>query len=203
MARTTPHGNSSDFEFRARDLEMARKMSLAQKGDAGAYRSLLEELRLILQKYHENLARRFGLVNELRTDDLVQDTLLAIHHKRHTYQSDQPFGPWFFAIARYKFIDLARKSRREVFVDDPNELDTMSENLEFGLSDNPSADSMDLERVLASLPKRQRNILTLVKLEGLSIKEVAASFKMSESAVKVTVHRAMKTLQDQVQGGAD
>src|ERR1700744_3345287 len=79
-----------------------RMMAAAQVGDANAYRTLLAELALWLPRYY---ARRLP---PAMTEDAVQDVLLAIHEKRHTYDPARPFGPWLAAIARYKWIDRLR-----------------------------------------------------------------------------------------------
>jgi RNA polymerase sigma-70 factor (ECF subfamily) len=156
-------------------------------GDALAYRQCLEKLGAHLRAF---LGRRlFGWPDDV--EDLVQECLLAMHNQRHTYQSDQPLTAWVHAIARYKLIDLLRaKGVREALhqpIDD--ELAVFAES-----ATEASDARRDLSGLLASLPDRHRLPIVHVKLEGLSIAEAARATGMSESAVKVGIHRGLKAL---------
>ena len=128
----------------------------------------------------------------------MQETLLAVHQKRHTYRPGEPLTAWVHAIARYKLVDLLRaRSIREV-LNDPldDELDV------FASSDTEAAEARrDLGKLLAGLPERQRLPIVHVKLEGLSVVEVAQLTGMSESAVKIGVHRGLKALAAKIKGG--
>src|ERR1700761_9558585 len=84
-----------------------RMMAAAQAGDADAYKTLLAELVLWLRRYY---ARRLP---PAMIEDAVQDVLLAVHEKRHTYDPSRPFGPWLAAIARYKWIDRLRSLKAD------------------------------------------------------------------------------------------
>ena len=114
-----------------------------------------------------------------------------MHNKRHTYQLDQPLTAWVHAIARYKLIDLLRsKSVREALhVPLDDDLSVFAES-----STDASDARRDLVGLLHSLPDRQRLPIEQVKLQGLSVTETAALLGMSESAVKVGIHRGLKTL---------
>ena len=152
-----------------------------------AYRAFLQRLSRHLRAF---LAKRlFGWPDDV--EDLVQECLLAMHNQRHTYQSDQPLTAWVQAIARYKMIDLLRsKSSREGLhepLDDAAEL--------FAHDDASAGEARrDLETLLSSLPERQREAIIRTKLEGLSVAETASLTGMSESAVKVGIHRGLKAL---------
>lgn len=156
-------------------------------GDAQAYREFLEQAARHLRAF---LARRlFGWPDDV--EDLVQECLLAMHNQRHTYQSEQPLTAWVFAIARYKLIDLLRaKSAREALhepLEDEMEL--------FAESVDAARDARhDLETMLEALPDKQRLPIRHVKLEGLSVVETARLTGLSESAVKVGIHRGLKAL---------
>jgi RNA polymerase sigma-70 factor (ECF subfamily) len=124
-------------------------------------------------------------------EDLVQETLLAVHNQRHTFDAAQPLTPWLHAIARYKLVDcLRRRSRRD--------LPTEPLDDEHGVLSSADADAAearrDLARLLDALPERQRLPIVHVKLTGLSVVETARLTGMSESAVKVAVHRGLKAL---------
>ena len=162
-------------------------------GDPVAYRRFLGALSAHLRAY---LGKHlFGWPDEV--EDLVQECLLAMHNQRHTYQRTQPLTAWVHAIARYKMIDLLRaKAGREALhdpLDDAQEL--------FSHSDTESRDALrDLDGLLATLPERQRLPIVHVKLEGLSVAETAQRTGMSESAVKVGIHRGLKALAARIKG---
>lgn len=180
---------SSDVEAQLHRLFMA---GLA--GDAVAYRDFLARTSGHLRAF---VARRlFGWPDEV--EDLVQECLLAMHNQRHTYQSDQPLTAWVHAIARYKLIDVLRaKSRREALHDPLDD-----ELAVFAESATEASDARrDLDGLLQSLPERQRLPIRHVKLEGLSVAEAARLTGMSESAVKVGIHRGLKALAARMKTG--
>jgi RNA polymerase sigma-70 factor (ECF subfamily) len=120
----------------------------------------------------------------------VQEALLAIHTRRHTYDRSQPFTPWVYAIARYKYLDYLRRTKvltSDVPLDLAEEI-TVHDDSAYVES------SLDLERLLAEVPPKARQAIQYVKLDGLSVNEAAAKSGMSESAVKVSVHRGEKAL---------
>jgi RNA polymerase sigma factor (sigma-70 family) len=165
-------------------------MAAAQGGDAGAYHRLLSELNVWLRHYY---ARRLP---SSMTDDAVQDALIAIHEKRHTYDRQRPFVPWLAAIARYKWIDRLRvlKSRAT------EELDH-----DIPVPDHEEAvtSATSLERLLAELRPAQARVIRLVKLEGLSIEEAAVRTGQSASLVKVNIHRGLGRLAAMVRKQSD
>ena len=159
----------------------------ALDGDDASYRSFLRDLASYLRGFLRK--RLSGLPDEV--EDLVQETLLAIHNQRHSYDARQPLTAWLHAIAKYKLIDcLRRRSLREE-LNDPldNEFEVLAQ------SDTEAADARrDLARLLETLPSRQRDPIVHMKLEGLSVAETARLTGMSESAVKIGVFRGMKAL---------
>ncbi len=156
-------------------------------GDAAAYHQLLKELSAHLRAFFR--VRMLGIPDEV--EDLLQETLLAVHNQRHTYDAEQPLTAWIHAIAHYKMVDMwRRRSRREV-LNDP--LDDHADI--FTSSDTEAADARrDLEKLLIQLPDQQRLPILHTKLEGLSVAEAAKVTGMSESAIKVGVHRGLKKL---------
>lgn len=187
---------TSDSQFLERERAWRELFVKAQNGDAQAYRVLLEDLMKTLQVYYQNSLRKFGRgSDQALTKDLVQETLLAIHQKRATYRSDEAFGPWLFAIARYKMIDFFRRHSRESLVEDWDLLEAslVAENALMEVDQKE-----DLDRLFEALSEKQKELLKLLKLEGLSIKEAAQKLGMSESAVKVAAHRALKLVKEGV-----
>lgn len=156
-------------------------------GDAQTYHAFLKALSAHLRAFLRG--RLSGLPDEV--EDLVQETLLAVHNQRHTYDAGQPLTAWVHAIARYKLVDLLRRRARREALNDPLE----DEMEVFAQSDTEAADTRrDLARLLERLPDRQRLPIIHMKLEGLSVVEAARATGMSEAAVKVGVHRGLKAL---------
>lgn len=120
-------------------------------------------------------------------DDVVQEALLAVHSKRHTYDPAQPFMPWVQAIARYKWIDWLRRNARRGEVE-------LSALLESDARADSGTAIDDVARLLARLPRAQAMAIRLVRLEGLSIAEAARKAGQSEAQVKVNVHRGLLRL---------
>lgn len=162
-------------------------------GDAAAYRVFLSRLAAHLRAF---LRRRLhGAPQDV--EDLVQEILLAVHNQRHTYDSAQPVTAWIHAIARYKSIDwLRRRSRTERFEDALNEDDELLSD-----RDTEAAEAFyDIARLLQLLPDRQRLPILHVKLRGESVSETAGRIGMSESAVKVGIHRGLRALAATIRG---
>jgi RNA polymerase sigma-70 factor (ECF subfamily) len=158
-------------------------MLAALSGDAVAYRALLAALTPHLRGY---FARRVGMAD---AEDLVQETLIAIHTRRATYDTALPFTAWLHAIARYKMIDHFRRAgvRRTLPLEDAQSV-VAEETVE------SVAAKRDVEKLLSALPPARRELVRQVKIEGLSTAEAAQRTGLSESAVKVGVHRALKVL---------
>ena len=156
-------------------------------GDAAAYRILLQGLTRHLRGYY---ATRLGIA---ASEDAVQETLIAIHTRRATYDQQRPFTAWVYGIARYKLVDEYRRIKRAaaVSLDDAGDL--------FGADEAEAASAKrDVEKLLAKLPFAKRALVRAVKLDGHSIAEEAARTGMSEASVKVTVHRALKSLSEEL-----
>lgn len=154
-------------------------------GDSAAQRDLLSDLSRYLRGY---FARRLGR-EASDIEDLVQETLLAVHLKRASYDRAQPFTPWAYGVARYKLLDHFRRigSRAEAPLEDASAL--------FAADDAaPREARRDLGRLLDGLPERQRNLVQDVKITGLSIDEASRRSGMSPSAVKVSIHRAVQAM---------
>lgn len=182
MKRMTENDTLQGVEVRLRKALLA-----GLDGDAAAYRAFLDELSGHLRAFLRK--RLFQAQHDI--EDIVQETLLAVHNGRHTYRPDQPLTAWVYAIARYKLMDFLRARSRHDALNDP-----LDDELEiFAASDRQQTDArIDIEKLLVRLPDRQRLPILHVKLEGLSIQEAAQLTGMSESAVKVGIHRGLKAL---------
>lgn len=174
-------------DMKAAEQRLRALLLQGMEGDAQAYQAFLKGLSTHLRAF---LRRRLSALPD-DIEDLVQDILLAVHNQRHTYRPDQPLTAWVNAMARYKLIDLLRsRSGREALhdlIDDDMAL--------FATNDHDAADARrDVNSLLNQLPDNQRLPIVHTKLEGLSVTEAAAATGMSESAIKVGVHRGMKAL---------
>jgi RNA polymerase sigma-70 factor (ECF subfamily) len=163
-------------------------MRASMAGDEGVYRRLLEDIGRSVRAMARSAFAR-ARVGDADIEDAVQETLLAIHLKRHTWDPGQPLAPWAYAIARHKIIDaLRRRGRRRV-----EPLEDFEEFLAAPEGEDPHALS-DARKLLETLAPRQRDIVTSISLDGQSIAATAKRLSMSEVAVRVALHRALKSL---------
>jgi RNA polymerase sigma-70 factor, ECF subfamily len=182
IARNLPHGVHESIQAAGtpdRSRRRAGWMALAQSGDGIAYRALLDDLGPVVVKF---LGRRLRDRQDLA--DAYQDTFLAMHRARHSYQPLRPIEPWIFAIARNVAADYGRRhvrrARHEILTDVTPE--TVNE---------PERDSNPrLETILGTLPIRQREALQLLKVQGLTVNEAAARAGTTPGALKIRAHRA-------------
>jgi RNA polymerase sigma-70 factor (ECF subfamily) len=155
-------------------------MAQAQTGDEPAYVRLLGELAEAIKAY---LTARFGLPDMV--EDCVQECLIAIHDARHTYDSKRPFRPWMFAIVRHKTIDMLRTDAARRRVEDGTEPAT---------TENAGSSALEASRLLDALSTDHREAVLLTKFWGFSVRESAARLGVSETVIKVRVHRAINKL---------
>ena len=165
----------------------ANAMRSANRGDADAYARLLSDVARSLRRVIAYDSIRLGLSGS-DVEDVLQDTLLAIHLKRHTWDESRPIVPWLRAIAHYKVLDHARKNKRRLTVP----VETMAEILP-SPEPEPSLPG-SAGRFLEILPPRQRDVLQALTLDGVTIREAAQRLRMSEGAVRVALHRGLKAL---------
>lgn len=170
------------------DRVLSEAMAASLAGDELAYQNLL----LVLAKRLRAYFRRRLPMRLSDHEDLVQETLIAVHTKRHTYDPQQPLAPWVFAIASYKLIDWHRRHGRREALHEPVE-DWQDVLADEHAAADPTA-ALDIRSLLAALPAKQREPIRLVKLEGLSVVEASAQTGLSVSAVKVGIHRGLKAL---------
>ena len=168
--------------------DLSAMMRSARQGDDEAYRRLLG----LVSTWLRSIVRR-GLISAGRGtadgEDIVQEALLAMHLKRDTWDESQPLEPWLRAIARYKLVDYLRRHGFRDHVD----IDDFANSPEAAIDVDTSA-TIDSRQMLASLPERQRRIVEEISLEGRRAADVAARLGMSEGAVRVSLHRALKAL---------
>jgi RNA polymerase sigma factor (sigma-70 family) len=153
-------------------------------GDAAAHGQLLGALVPLLRRFY----RRRMTGDEDAIEDLVQETLIAVHSRRLTYDPGRPFTGWLFAIARYKMIDHFRRRRKHCPIEGLEDILATE-----GFEDAAGA-RRDIDRLLDTLPAKQARAIRATRIEGLSVAEAAQRDRIGESDVKVSVHRGLKAL---------
>jgi RNA polymerase sigma-70 factor (ECF subfamily) len=163
-------------------------MRAAIGGDTSAYHRLLDELAPMLR----GLASRGFAHHKLSpedVEDVVQETLLAVHLKRHTWDERRPLLPWLNAIARNKVVDNLRRRGRRTYLP----IDDVSAWLA-GEDQPTDLNNVDAEQVMGRLNGRDREIVAAISIEGQSARQVAQRLGMTEGAVRVALHRALQSL---------
>lgn len=154
-------------------------------GDEAAHRAFLNEAAALLRAYFRNRLR--GRAED--AEDLVQETLVALHTRRDSYDPAYPLTAWLYAIARYRLIDFLRRAKHRNHAP--------LDGLEIGDID-PDYEASDAKRdigvLLDKLPEKQRTAIRLVKLEERSVREAADATGFTESDIKISIHRGLKTL---------
>ena len=154
----------------------------------GTYRRFLEAVTPFVRGTAANRCSRLG-ISRAEVEDIVQNVLLAVHLKRATWDQGRPLGPWIAAIVRNKVVDSFRKRGRTTVISIDEVVDTLQ------LAEIPAEpETSGLSRMLADLRDVQRAIVMSISVEGQSIKQTAARLQMSEGAVRVALHRALKSL---------
>jgi RNA polymerase sigma-70 factor, ECF subfamily len=166
----------------------ATMMRAALAGDDGVYRRLLQDIANAVRPMARGAFSR-ARVGDADVEDVVQETLLAIHLKRRTWDGGLKLAPWVNAIARHKIIDAMR--RRGVRRYEP--IEEFEAVLAAPEAEDPHTRS-DVERLLEQLPPRARDIVKSISLDGHSISATATRLAMTEVAVRVALHRALKSL---------
>jgi RNA polymerase sigma-70 factor (ECF subfamily) len=160
------------------------------EGDSEAHECLLTALVPLLRSFFRRRVR--GADDDV--EDLVQETLIAVHTRRATYDRNRALTAWLYAIARYKLVDHFRRRRHLYPIEELSEM-LVTEGFE-----DASAAVLDVERLLESLPTKQAGLIRDTKLGGLSVTEAAKKARVGISDVKVSVHRGLKALAARIRG---
>jgi RNA polymerase sigma-70 factor (ECF subfamily) len=166
------------------EKELARLMRAAIAGDEKAYSDFLRRAACLMRGFVRRKIAQGGVDPE----DIVQETLLAIHMKRHTWRNDAPIMPWLYAIARHKLVDAFRRRGRQVEIEIGEVAHTLAQ---------PEAETIrdrEISRALATLAPGQRSVVAAVSVDGRSIGETAKRLGMSEAAVRVALHRGLTAI---------
>lgn len=159
-------------------------------GDAAAHAALLRALVPLLRSFYRRRMRDA----DADIEDLVQETLIAVHGRRSTYDRGRPFSAWLFSIARYKMIDHHRRNRRFCTIEGLEDI-LVAEGFE-----DAALARMDVDRLLGKLTPKQARAIRETRLEGMSVAEAATGAGLGESDIKVSVHRGLKALARHIKG---
>ncbi|MBA2405996.1 MAG: sigma-70 family RNA polymerase sigma factor [Bdellovibrionales bacterium] len=166
------------------ETELIKLLIASQAGDNNAYNQFLSRVSVVLVPYVQKKISHSEFL-----DDIIQDTLIAIHKSRHTYLPGRSLAAWIYVICEHRIIDFYRKYRRveksELYL--PEEMEKVQISAE-------DTRSVELYRELEALPEKQRAVIEMMKLEGMRITEIAQKTGMSESAIKVNAFRGYQTL---------
>jgi RNA polymerase sigma-70 factor (ECF subfamily) len=176
--------------------DWAAWMRAAMAGDAGAYRQFLVSVAPHVRAVARSRCRSLG-APESEAEDIVQEVLLTIHLKRGTWDQSRPIGPWVAAIARNKLIDVLRRQGRHISVPIEDVMDSLRAE-----DQAPALSAHDIDTLLGHLKAQQREIVRSISLNGNSIRETADRLQMTEGAVRVALHRALKALGALYRSGA-
>lgn len=162
-------------------------MAQSHAGNASAYNQLLSELSSVIEAY---LRVHFGQLIIL--EECVQESLLALHHARHTFDSKRAFRPWLFTIVHHKTIDVLRHS------------ETVSRvTAEFASFDHTQISDVDLDRIIdgqrlmEQLSNEQRQAVALTKYFGMTTIEAASLIGVTEGTVKARLRRGLHNIKRQ------
>ncbi|MFO1184253.1 MAG: sigma-70 family RNA polymerase sigma factor [Bauldia sp.] len=179
------------------DRKLTAAMASAQAGDRQAYERLLRDSAPIVRR----VARRGGAVGD-RIEDVVQDVLITVHRVRHTFDPARSYVAWLTAIAQRRTIDLLRRTGRqqsreinaplayEAYADPGHETDTAE----------AASEADRLRAAIATLPAGQREAVTALALQEYSLNEASATTGKTKTALKVNLHRAIRTLRSRLAG---
>jgi RNA polymerase sigma-70 factor (ECF subfamily) len=171
-------------------------MRAALAGDTGAYRKFLHAVAPYIRAVARSRCRRLGVL-ESEAEDIVQEVLLTIHLKQGTWDPSKQIGPWVSAITRNKIIDALRRRGRRIDVPLEDVIDILQAEDQL-----PEILTREIDFLLGQLTCRQQEIVRSISVNGTSIRETAERLKMTEVAVRVSLHRALKTLGALYRSGA-
>jgi RNA polymerase sigma-70 factor (ECF subfamily) len=166
---------------------LERLMQDYQRGDRASAEELMKRLVPILRRFFLS-----NLDSRQTSEDLVQETLLRLHRARHSYRPNDAVLPWVYAIARHTKVDQYRKRLRTAKHEEQTEPEVLH-----NLQGDPQVgheQTTDFETLMTYLPQSQREVITMLKVLGMSVEEVARVTSSSVGSVKQKAHRAYEKL---------
>lgn len=162
-------------------------LNLANSGNKKSYEEFLNKISSLLRPIIVKKIINFDV------EDVLQEILLSIHKARHTYNGDRPIIPWIIAIANFRMTDYLRKYYAQMR---HKTLDIQEmENILADIDEN-FIETTSINELFDEITPKNKEIITMMHLEGFTAKEVGERVGMSESAVKVAAHRAIKKIRN-------
>ena len=182
----------------AEDPRWRELMRAAQQGDRELYGALLTA---VIQPLRRAARARWPRADAGVIEDVVQETLIALHTSRHLYDPGRPFMPFLLGIMRFRGGDVMRRSRRDGARETPlDEVPETSGALTTKSDQHKGLDADELRDAIARLPEGQRRAIEMTKLQELSLEEASAASGMSVAALKVATHRGIQALRKLLNG---
>lgn len=166
--------------------DWSKLMRAALAGDQQAYRKVLTDMTPVLRGL---IRARAGGMDASWCEDVVQETLMAIHLKRATWDSALPLRPWVYAIARHKLVDAFRRRGRNVHVPVEDFADTLPAKAE-----PDGLEMRDAASLIGQLPDRDAALLRCLALEQRGKQECGDRLGLAPGALRVALHRALQRL---------
>ncbi|MEP9380165.1 sigma-70 family RNA polymerase sigma factor [Aquabacter sp. CN5-332] len=171
-----------------REAQWSGWLRSAMAGDATAYRRFLDAVTPHLRAMAHRHSRAFGGSQD-DIEDIVQEVLLAVHLKRGTWDTSRPVGPWLSAIVRNKLVDVLRQKGRRPTVPIEDVVEALA-----APEDDDGLQAYDIDRMIDRLKGVQQDIVRSISRDGSSVRETAGRLNMTEGAVRVALHRALRAL---------
>ena len=169
-------------------------MRAERAGDKAAYEWLLRDVGRVLRPSIRRRVQALGLP-QAEVEDILQEVLIGLHTMRQRWDTDRPFLPWVYAILRYKLTDaVRRRSRQRRSQVDLSEAEWGDIVDQAAAADETLSVRGGLERALSALPEAQRQVVEALAIDGGSVRDTAEALHVTEGAVRMTMHRAMKRL---------
>ncbi|TGR65560.1 sigma-70 family RNA polymerase sigma factor [bacterium M00.F.Ca.ET.194.01.1.1] len=176
-----------------REDSWAKAMRAERTGDSAAYEAFLRAFAASVRRIAETHLRYLGF-GRYEAEDVVQEVLIAVHSRRHQWDTERSLLPWLNAITRYKIIDASRRLGRDARM----RVDLTEEQWAGLFSSegvvDPERNPADVEKLISALPPGEQAAVRAIGLEGASTKEAAARIGSTEGAVRVAFHRSLKKL---------
>lgn len=190
-----------DYAVAGRELDarLTAAMARAQDGDKAAYAVVLREAVPAIRR----IARAQGAPADF-VDDIVQDTLIAIHGAIRTFDPSRSFMAWLSAIAQRRTIDLLRRRGRLGVreVHSPLAYEGYAAADDPGREIERQEDAAVLRQAIEGLPERQREAVRVLALQEISLEDASRSTGRTKTALKVNLHRAIRSLRVRLGGPA-
>jgi RNA polymerase sigma-70 factor (ECF subfamily) len=168
-------------------------MRAERRGDAASYEWLLGDISARLRPSVRGRVRQLGLPPD-DVEDILQEVLIGLHAMRRRWDESRPFLPWLHAILRYKLTDSVRRRAREKRVRADLSAEEWGDIVDETAQTEDALTKAALERALSTLPAGQRHVIEAVAIDGTSVRETATELRVSEGAIRMTMHRALARL---------